>query len=1188
MEDGREASTATGTSKKKDREHYQNPDREIDQQHLAHLLRSSANLVEQGEFGSILYEALQDFRVYYKQKYPKTGKKKKVKKEKSERATDPERTTDPSVQPITSTRTTSEASEKPASVSSEILEDLKQSEEKDLKESEDTAARLTDEEEKKLEPDGDTKNTLELSGRSVGTSESNTDDPEANVDSNLDTSMKSESKSAKVEETIAPSASEEASDVNEAKTSIPVAVPVGLYKANVYGAPTAQETTAPEPNIQHAVPMPSAEQEQYSAAATPSAIRSPFKSPSTPQTQNKSGGFGKKFKLGATLQNVKKGALNVKKKAKNVTENITKNIDKKHHGNTRTASGAREDLEFYAETGVTMAVSSNRRTTADADSKTKQNNNGKKEFVGSSESKSRVTPGSMAGSTTVAGAGSRSRATRDEENGENFVDGDNKNQFSHDNHGRPESDRNLHSTVPNTPVGHQQPPVYKSYSGETSDNADSYDSGGDPIPDNSEASTSFELPADPIVMESDTKPRFLRPSNTNSPLVVSGWIEQFRRSKMRHVWKEVLFSLVEGRKPGEVTTLWIQREIVNPSGQKELEALQRIPLKILEEITFTENSTDYQFRLKIYNGTEDLVFRCNESATDALRWVQTIKKYELLAKRTMDNSEKKTSSESTNPFEQQQAPSTKGMPVRELRAICNGAGVNTAGMERVELENAAEEVQRRGTYFDQRGVATGPSAAHASQPQPQLQQQYPHATHVNGDPGHSRNPPPSATESAPTQQEQQQRMGIKELRAICHGAGVNTVGMERRELEAAANEVQSRGTYFNPPIGMQAPNEDDAARARQSELRRQQQHQQQQQQEQQQQQKHEELMRRKAVERHRHEVEEARKRAAFAEQEARRRAAEEEARRRAIEEDQRRRAAEEEARRRAAAEEQLRRQQEAQAAQTRYAQQQAAWQQQKQAEEQRRRAAEQQAAAERRRRDEALRKEQEWATPAPGARPQQQQPHQYHQQQRQQGYPQQQWQQQQQQPQHRPAPQQHHQQQARHHTAPPPQQQQQRQQAPPQPPSQQQQQRQHSGADNKYAQMANQSGDNGQATITKIKHSILIQWALQPPQLQMLRPIAGLVTTIHNVFPPALGVSGHDYFKKWKPITREDVAGSNNLPEESKLKKSVRKIRFFLHPDKLPHDLNEEQKFTVKMLWDITNDSWEEYQKNKEDLDWVN
>ena len=137
--------------------------------------------------------------------------------------------------------------------------------------------------------------------------------------------------------------------------------------------------------------------------------------------------------------------------------------------------------------------------------------------------------------------------------------------------------------------------------------------------------------------------------------------------------------------------------------------------------------------------------------------------------------------------------------------------------------------------------------------------------------------------------------------------------------------------------------------------------------------------------------------------------------------------------------------------------------------------------------------------------------------------------------------------------------------------------------------MASQSeDDDGQAAITKIKHNILIQWALQPPQLQVLRPIAALVTTIHTVFPPALGVKGHEYFKKWKPITREDLAGANGLPDEAKLKKSVRKIRFFLHPDKLPHDLDEEQKFTVKMLWDITNDSWEEYQKHKEDLDWVN
>lgn len=135
--------------------------------------------------------------------------------------------------------------------------------------------------------------------------------------------------------------------------------------------------------------------------------------------------------------------------------------------------------------------------------------------------------------------------------------------------------------------------------------------------------------------------------------------------------------------------------------------------------------------------------------------------------------------------------------------------------------------------------------------------------------------------------------------------------------------------------------------------------------------------------------------------------------------------------------------------------------------------------------------------------------------------------------------------------------------------------------------MANQNEEDGQAAITRIKHDILIHWALQPPQLQMLRPIDVMVTTIHTVFPPALKVPAHDYFQKWKPIGRPDVSNNAGLVDEEKLKKSVRKIRFFLHPDKLPKDLNPEQAFMVKMLWDITSDAWEEFQKRKEDLDWI-
>ena len=120
----------------------------------------------------------------------------------------------------------------------------------------------------------------------------------------------------------------------------------------------------------------------------------------------------------------------------------------------------------------------------------------------------------------------------------------------------------------------------------------------------------------------------------------------------------------------------------------------------------------------------------------------------------------------------------------------------------------------------------------------------------------------------------------------------------------------------------------------------------------------------------------------------------------------------------------------------------------------------------------------------------------------------------------------------------------------------------------------------------RIKHDILIQWALQPPHLQMLRPIEILVLTIHKVFPPALGVAGHEYFTKWTPVTPEEVF-EGNRPDEAKLKKAVRKIRFFLHPDKLPRDLNAEQQFMVKMLWDITSDAFEEFHKKNEELDWI-
>uniref|UniRef100_A0A7S2RN43 J domain-containing protein n=1 Tax=Eucampia antarctica TaxID=49252 RepID=A0A7S2RN43_9STRA len=145
----------------------------------------------------------------------------------------------------------------------------------------------------------------------------------------------------------------------------------------------------------------------------------------------------------------------------------------------------------------------------------------------------------------------------------------------------------------------------------------------------------------------------------------------------------------------------------------------------------------------------------------------------------------------------------------------------------------------------------------------------------------------------------------------------------------------------------------------------------------------------------------------------------------------------------------------------------------------------------------------------------------------------------------------------------------------------------------KYAQAATdvRTEEQEQAVMTNIKRNILIHWALMPPQLNMLKPIDQLITTIHKCFPPAFNVQSHVYFNKWTPLTQGEIALSNNVmsnsPDEEKLKKAVKKIRFFLHPDKLPKDLQPEQEFMCKMLWDVTSDAWEDFRKQKEELDWI-
>ena len=144
----------------------------------------------------------------------------------------------------------------------------------------------------------------------------------------------------------------------------------------------------------------------------------------------------------------------------------------------------------------------------------------------------------------------------------------------------------------------------------------------------------------------------------------------------------------------------------------------------------------------------------------------------------------------------------------------------------------------------------------------------------------------------------------------------------------------------------------------------------------------------------------------------------------------------------------------------------------------------------------------------------------------------------------------------------------------------------------KYSKMAatgdDDVGDMDETKFTDLKRKIIVGWALQPPQMASLRPIDQLLQSIQAVYPPCYDVPAHSYFDGWQEIKHQDLLGASGALDEKKLSKAVRKLRFFLHPDKLPRDLTDKHHFMCKLLWDVTNDAWEDYKKMKEELDWMN
>jgi len=149
---------------------------------------------------------------------------------------------------------------------------------------------------------------------------------------------------------------------------------------------------------------------------------------------------------------------------------------------------------------------------------------------------------------------------------------------------------------------------------------------------------------------------------------------------------------------------------------------------------------------------------------------------------------------------------------------------------------------------------------------------------------------------------------------------------------------------------------------------------------------------------------------------------------------------------------------------------------------------------------------------------------------------------------------------------------------------------------------------------TALKLAISKQWAKQPPAFTINKPIAELLGTVDVTFPL---VDPHEYFQeKYHPFSAQALKSGDEavLKRGTFLKDchgliglfvcvrvmynaflsnllsryiarilyyiAVRKMKFFLHPDKTPKTFNEQQSLLCKTLWDVTAEAWEAHGGN--------
>lgn len=102
----------------------------------------------------------------------------------------------------------------------------------------------------------------------------------------------------------------------------------------------------------------------------------------------------------------------------------------------------------------------------------------------------------------------------------------------------------------------------------------------------------------------------------------------------------------------------------------------------------------------------------------------------------------------------------------------------------------------------------------------------------------------------------------------------------------------------------------------------------------------------------------------------------------------------------------------------------------------------------------------------------------------------------------------------------------------------------------------------------------LQKWAYQPPAYQVLKPLTDMLTTVPDALPPINPkVESHEYFLKWKEFSEEAFDEESGDELTAVLRKAMKKVKLFFHPDKLPADLTESQSKLFKAMWDFFMES---------------